>query len=334
MSSDKRLRVGLMGLGQIGRQIYRLAAVSSDLEVVAVADIGKPEVLRYLLETGAEDEFACRLDGNYLETAKFRTRMLQLSAPGDVPWDAFGVDCIIDATGRYRSRGHAEAQLRAGAGRVVFATLPSEDVDRLVIPGINEADASEADRVVSAGSPTTNAFALLLDVVDRALGVEYATMTTVHAYTSDQPVQDYAQSDQRRSRSAAENIIPNSNASPAWVERVMPRFEGRLSGYALNVPVQKGSLLDVNFVLRDAAVDAAAVNDAVRSAAAERPRLIGVADDPIVSSDAIGCAQSLLFDAKATQRAGAHMVKTLAWYETLGHAQRVLDVVRAYAQTG
>ena len=172
MSSDKRLRVGLMGLGQIGRQIYRLAAASSDLEVVAVADIGKPEVLRYLLETGAEDEFACRLDGNYLETAKFRTRMLQLSAPGDVPWDAFGVECIIDATGRHRSRGHAEAQLRAGARRVVLATLPSEDVDRLVIPGINEADVSEADQVVSAGSQTTNAFALLLDVVDRALGVE------------------------------------------------------------------------------------------------------------------------------------------------------------------
>lgn len=323
-----------MGLGQIGRQMYRLAAASSDLEIVAVADIGKPEVLRYLLETGAEGEFACRLDGNYLETAKFRTRMLQLSAPGDVPWDAFGVDCIIDATGRNRARVHADAQLRAGARRVVLATLPLEDADRLVIPGINDADASAADRVVSAGSPTTNAFALLLDVLDRAFGVEYATMTSVHAYTSDQPVQDYAQSDQRRSRSAAENIIPNSNASPAWVERVMPRFAGRLSGYALNVPVQKGSLLDVNFVLRQAKVDAAAVNDAVRAAAAELPRLIGVAEDPIVSSDAIGCEQSLLFDARATQRAGEHMLKTLAWYETLGHAHRVLDVVRAYAQAG
>ena len=323
-----------MGLGQIGRQMYRLAAASSDLEIVAVADIGKPEVLRYLLETGAEGEFACRLDGNYLETAKFRTRMLQLSAPGDVPWDAFGVDCIIDATGRNRARVHADAQLRAGARRVVLATLPLEDADRLVIPGINDADASAADRVVSAGSPTTNAFALLLDVLVRACGVEYATMTCGHADTSDQPVQDYAQSDQRRSRSAAENIIPNSNASPAWVERVMPRFAGRLSGYALNVPVQKGSLLDVNFVLRQAKVDAAAVNDAVRAAAAELPRLIGVAEDPIVSSDAIGCEQSLLFDARATQRAGEHMLKTLAWYETLGHAHRVLDVVRAYAQAG
>ena len=330
--AKSKQRIGLMGLGQMGRQIYRLAAAADDVEIVAVADIGKPQVLQYLLETGAEDGFSCRLEGNHLRGDGFSTRMLQLVAPGDVPWDAFGVDCVIDATSRYRQRAHAEAQLAAGGRRLVYASL-AEQPDRVLIAGINEAEASAADRVVSAGSPTTNAFALLLDVIDRALGVEYATMTTIHAYTSDQPLQDYAQGDQRRSRSAAQNIIPNANASAACIEQLLPRFAGRLSGCALNVPVQHGSLLDLNCVLREVA-DAGRINQVMREAAAARPELIGVAEDPIVSSDVIGCRQSLLFDAQGTQRAGTRMVKTLAWYETLGHACRVLDVVRAYAVRG
>ncbi len=255
-----RHRIGLMGLGQIGRQIFRLAAATDDLEIVAVADIGKPDVLHYLLETGAEDGFICRREGNHLHGETFSTRMLQLVAPGDVPWDAFGVDCVIDATSRYRQREHAAAQLAAGGQRLVYASL-AEQPDRVLIPGINDADASAGDRVVSAGSPTTNALALLLDAIDRAFGVEYAAMTSIHAYTSDQPLQDYAQGDQRRSRSAAQNIIPNVNESAACIEQLLPRFAGRLSGCALNVPVQHGSLLDLNCVLREAA-DSERVNEA------------------------------------------------------------------------
>jgi glyceraldehyde 3-phosphate dehydrogenase len=174
----------------------------------------------------------------------------------------------------------------------------------------------------------------MLDTLDRAFGVEYASMTSIHAYTSDQPLQDYAQADERRSRSAAENIIPNSNESAAWVERLLPRFAGRLSGSALNVPVQLGSLLDVNAVLRAEGVGAEAINDAMRAAAAKAPGLVGVTDDPIVSSDVIGSRHSLLFDTKGTQRSGRRLVKALAWYETLGHACRVLDVARAYAALG
>ena len=329
--ATRPFRIGLMGLGQVGRQIFRLAAAQEDLAIVAVADIGKPEVLRYLLETTASDEFPCRLEGNYLKGAGYEARMLQLVAPGDVPWDAFGVDCVIDATGRYRTREHAERQLAAGGQRVVYATLTSDLPDRLLVHGINEAQADRGDRMISAGSPTTNAFALLLDTLDRAIGVDYAKMTTIHAYTSDQPLQDYASRDARRSRSAAENIIPNANESAIWVERLMPRFAERLTSSALNVPVQHGSLLDVDAVLRLDDVSAQSINSAMRSAAMAQPSLIGVTEDPIVSSDVIGCRQSLLFDCQATARAGKRMVKALAWYETLGHSCRVLDVVRTYA---
>ena len=327
---NEKIRIGIMGLGLIGRHLYHLALESSDAEIVAVADIGKPEILQYLLESDGVEEPTSELRDNYLINEKFRTRMLQLARPGEVPWDVLRVDCVVDATGRYRRRQDMEAHLRAGAGRVILTTLPTEPVDRIVIPGINESSAASADKLISAGSATTNAFALLLHSLDRALGVDYASMTTVHAYSSDQSLQDYAHEDFRRSRSAAQNIIPNNNESARWLEFVLPKFAGKLSGYALNVPVQRGSLLDLNCVMQDGAVTVEQVNEAMRAAAADRPALIGINDDPIVSSDVIGCRQSLLFDTRATIKAGKKIVKVLAWYESLGHACRLLDVVRLY----
>ena len=329
---DGKIRIGIMGLGQIGRQLYHLALEKDDIEILAVADIGKPEIIQYLLQSDGVEEPSCKLQDNFLINEKFRTRMLQLARPEEVPWDVMGVDCVVDATGRYGRRRDIAGHLRAGASRVILASLPAEPIDRIVIPGINEDQASAADKMISAGSATTNAFALLLQTLDQSLGVDYASLTTVHAYSSDQSLQDYAHEDFRRSRSAAENIIPNKNESARWVEMVLPKFSGKLSGYALNVPVQRGSLLDVNCVMRDANVTVDQVNDAMRAAAAVHPDLIGVTDDPIVSSDVIGCRQSLLFDSRATLKAGKKIVKVLAWYESLGHACRVLDVVRRYSR--
>ena len=329
---DGKIQVGIMGLGQIGRQLYQLAAESDDLEIVAVADIGKPEILHYLLKSDMADATRYELRDNYLVNDKFRTRMLQIAKPGDVPWDVFAVDCVIDATSRFRRREYLETHLQAGARRVILTTLPAEPIDRVVIPGINEASAVSADQLISAGSATTNALALILYFLDTKLGIDCASMTTVHAYSSDQSLQDYAHEDFRRSRSAAQNIIPNSNESAQWVQRLLPQFAGKLSGYALNVPVQQGSLLDLNCVMRDSSVTAAQVNEVMLTAANEHPRLIGITDDPIVSSDVIGCRQSLLFDAQATLKAGKNIVKVLAWYESLGHACRVLDVIRHYAK--
>lgn len=329
---DGKIRVGIMGLGQIGRQLYHLALESDDIDIAAVADIGKPDIIEYLLRSEGADGTVCRLENNYLVSTKFRTRMLQLARPEEVPWDVLGIGCVVDATGRYRRRRDIEGHLRAGARRVILATLPSEPIDRIVVPGVNEDRAQPGDRLVSSGSATTNAFALLLQSLDQSLGVECASMTTVHAYSSDQSLQDYAHEDFRRSRSAAENIIPNSNESARWVEMILPKFAGKLSGYALNVPVQRGSLLDVNCVMRDGSVTVDQVNGAMRAAAARYPDMIAVTDDPIVSSDVIGCRQSLLFDARATLKAGKKIVKALAWYESLGHACRVLDVVRQYSK--
>jgi glyceraldehyde 3-phosphate dehydrogenase len=327
---NNTVKIGLMGMGQIGRQLYHLAALSEDLEITAVSDIGAPEVLHYLLSSDSGESTTCELDGNYLVTDRFRTRLMQADRPGEVPWDVFDVDVVIDATNRFRQPEHMQAHLDAGAPRVIISQLPETDIDRLVLMGINNAEIEAQDQMVSAGSATTTALALALMIIDEAFGVESASLTTIHAYTSDQSLQDYAGTEFRRSRSAAQNIIPNTNQSAQWVETVLPQFAGKLSGFALNVPVQKGNLLDLDLVVSDNTATIEAVNDAMRAAVQRWPGQLATTDDPIVSSDVIGNACSLLFDTKGTIKAGQRVFKLLGWYESLGHAARILDVVRLY----
>jgi glyceraldehyde 3-phosphate dehydrogenase len=332
MSEGGPLRVGIMGFGQIGRQIYELAANSADIDVVAIADIGKPEILHYLLESEVAAPRAFELQGNFLVSPRSRARLMQTDLPGEMPWDIFGVDIVIDATGKFRDRSSMAAHLANGAPRVLLRSLPLDHIDRIVIPGINDAAAQAGDRMISAGSPTTTALCLLLHTLAARFEIECGSMTSVHSYTSDQPLQDYAGSDFRRSRSAAKNIIPNSHEASLWLARVLPAFDGRIMTWALNVPVQDGCLLDVTLVMQDAAITAEDINTAMRDAAARHPGIIAVAEDPIVSSDVIGNANSLLFDAPGTLKAGSHIIKTLGWYETRGHAARLLDVARLYAK--
>ncbi len=331
MTKQRPIRVGIMGFGQTGRQIYQLASQSEDVQVVAIADIGKPDILHYLLCSEVDDPKAHRLEGNFLVNDRFRARLVEIDRPAEMPWDIFGVDMVIDSTGKYRDRAYMEDHLRNGANRVVLRTLPTDHIDRIVIPGINESAAAAADTMVSAGSATTSALALLLDSLGARFEIECGSMTTVHAFTSDQALQDYAGSDFRRSRSAAKNIIPNSHEASLWLGQILPQYEGKILTSALNVPVQEGCLLDVNLVLADSSVDVDAINDAMRAAAAAKPGIIGVVEDPIVSSDVIGNPLSLLFDTKGTIKAGGYTIKTLSWYENLGHAARLLDVVRLYA---
>ena len=164
MTTDRPLRLGIMGFGQIGRQIYELASRSKDLEVVAIADVGKPEILHYLLSAEVEEPERHTLQGNFLVNLRSRARLMQIDRPVEMPWDIFDVDAVIDATGKFRTRRHMEEHLGNGARRVVLRTLPVDDIDRIVIPTINGSDIEPGDRMVSGGSPTTTALCLLLHV--------------------------------------------------------------------------------------------------------------------------------------------------------------------------
>ena len=337
---EMAIRIGMRGFGQVGRQIYRLALEDDRYEVVAISDIGRPEILHHLLTKSMAREVPVALEGNYLVGYRHGacrdypqlTRLLPADKPADIPWDALGADLVIDTTARFRSRTALAPHLKNGAQRVILSTLPEGEIDRVVLYGINQESIEACDRIVSAGSASTAAMALALKVIARAGSIEHVTMTSVHAYTSDQSLQDYAGPDYRCSRSGAENIIPNETPAPSWVRRLMPEFEGKISGFALNVPVQAGSLLDMTVSFAAPDVTAGTVNDLFVAAAADEPELIAVTADPIVSSDVKGCSQSLLVDLKGTLKAGSGLIKVLAWHESLGHARRILDLAARYGE--
>ena len=327
-----RIRIGMMGLGHVGRQIYKLAHKDENFEVVAVSDIGRPDILRHLLDKEMGRGGEVQLEHNYLVSSGSRTRLLSAKRPGEIPWDVFEVDFVIDATGRYRSSAELAPHLDSGAGRVVTSMLPNDEIDRVVLFGVNHEQIESEDRIVSAGSASTTATALALKILLARFEIEHASMTSVHAYTSDQSLQDYAAEDYRRSRSGARNIIPNEAPALHWIQKLMPELQGRMTAYALNVPVQIGSMLDITVSLKDHGADIDSVRKLFIEASHAYPELVETTADPIVSSDVRGCGKSLLVDLKGSMPAGSNMLKILAWHESLGHARRILDVIRAYSK--
>lgn len=330
----KKIRLGLMGFGEINRHLYRLCLEDDRIEVVAISDIGRPEILVYLLEAEskrAKGKIDAKLEGNYLVSKNGKARFVKGKAPTDVPWDAFNVDVVVDGTGKYRSREEMAGHLTAGARHVILASLPSNDIDRIVVKGVNEHTIKKSDRLISAGSSTTNATAIMMKILDEAFGVEYAMLTTVHSYTADQPLRDTVGHDFRRSRSAAENIIPNETPTPRWIQEIMPEFKGRIEGTALNVPIPAGSLLDLTLVLRDEKATIEQINKAIEKAAKKIPGILEVIEDPIVSVDVVGNPHSVIYDKQATMRSKGRMVKVLTWYHnTLAMAARIKDIMLAY----
>ena len=224
-----------------------------------------------------------------------------------------------------------QQHIDSGAPRVIISSLPSDEIDRVVIIGVNDGDITTEDRLISAGSSTTHAAALLLAALSTHFDVERAMMTSVHAFTSDQPLQDMAGKDFRRSRSAAENIIPNESPTPRWIGTILPQFAGRFEGMTLNVPVADGSYIDLTFRFTQPGTTVEQINSAMEIEAARIPDILGVTADPIVSSDIIGDTHSVVFDQQATMVTQRGMAKIIGWYDNgWGHAARILDTLKAY----
>ena len=331
----KPLRIGLFGFGRIGRNIFRIGHKDPRFEFVAISDLGDVEAMHYLLMRdsihGAMDD-KITLDGNFLKYNDHSVRLMAGGTPGTVPWDAYNVDAVIDSTGAFRHRDELQPHIDAGAHRVFVTKPPIDDVDRMVIKGLNDGDIRENDKIISTTSATTQVLALMLKVLDDAFGVKQAMMTTIHAYTSDQPLADAVRSDLRRSRSAVENIIPNETWAPNYVSQLMPKFKGKLDGMAMNVPVANGSCIDLTTEMVNMP-DIDSVNAAFKAASGnELKDIIGYTDDPIVSSDAIRSGDTRVFDAPATMIASNKLLKTIAWFDNgWGFASRILELADAYA---
>ncbi|MEV1011564.1 type I glyceraldehyde-3-phosphate dehydrogenase [Streptomyces sp. NPDC049881] len=330
-------RIAINGFGRIGRATLRaLLSRGSDLEVVAVNDLTDPATLAHLLEydsTLGRLPHPVTVEGDTLVTGDRRVRVLAERDPAALPWGDLGVDVVLESTGRFTSADAARAHLTAGAGRVLVSA-PSSGADVTLAYGVNTGAYDPArHRIVSNASCTTNALAPLASVLDDLAGIEHGFMTTVHAYTQEQNLQDGPHRDARRARAAAVNIVPTTTGAAKAIGLVLPGLDGKLSGDSIRVPVPVGSLVELNTaVAREVTRDAVL---AAYRAAADGP-LAGVleyADAPLVSSDITGRPASSVFDSALTRVEGRH-IKVVAWYDNeWGFSHRVVDTLELLAST-
>ena len=330
-----KTRVGLMGFGRIGRNVFRQLDEHPEIEVGAIVDIADPAALVYLLKYDTVfrrfPKPVSLTDGGDLLIDGTTIPMLQAKDPGDVNWADYGVDIVLQATRKHRSAAECAKHLESGAKRVILASTPEnpEDMDTLIM-GVNDDVLDAGDRMVALGSNTANALAPILSLLDEAFGVEQALYTVVHALTNDQRLADVPGEGLRGSRSAAENIIPAETTSPAIVERALPSLAGKLSGMALNVPVADGSNVDLVTILGKEAT-AAGINDLIKQASASST-IVEYCDEPIVSSDIIGNPHSAIYDGLATLVMDGTMVKSIIWFDNgWGYAARALELMEKLA---
>ena len=326
------MKIGINGFGRIGRSVFRILENVEGIDVVAVNDLFDYEALRYLLDydtvMGPFGK-ALKLEDGYLVTDKSKVKLLSERNPADIPWAQLGVDAVVEATGVFRKREQLEQHLAAGAKHVVL-TVPAKDpVDYTVVLGVNDEGLKPEHRIISNASCTTNCLAPMASVLDAAFGIEEGVINTVHAYTNDQRLADVPHTDWRRSRAAAENIIPTSTGAAKAVGEVLPQLKGKLDGIAARVPVPDGSVVDL-FCKLGQKVSVADVHAAVR-AAAESDRLRGIlefSERPIVSSDIIGNSHSSIYDAAFTGVTAGRYLRVLNWYDNeWGYSCRVCDLL-------
>lgn len=328
------VRCAINGFGRIGRTMLRRMLAEGDIKPVAInSDRGTPESIAHLFRYDTvfgrwPGEVA--IDGAAIIINGRRMALISQRDPNLLPWEELGVDVVAEATGRFTQRAAAAGHLRAGARRVLI-TAPAADADVTLVVGVNDHlyDAP-AHRIVSGASCTTNCLAPIAAVLDERFGILGGLVTTIHAYTRDQALVDGTHEDPRRARAAAQNMVPTKTGAAKAIGLVLPRLQDRLVGIAVRVPVCDVSLVDLSVVLdRPASVEE--INDAFRLAAHAGPsgRIIGVCDEPLVSSDFRGDERSCVIDAASTRGGPGNQFKVLAWYDNeWGYAARMVDLIR------
>lgn len=330
--------VGIFGFGRIGRNLFRLLHARDDIRIGAISDLADPEGLAYLLKfdtlLGRFPHEVSAKDGILIVGDRRIPLLTGKNQPAVPRWGELGVDTVLEATSRGRTRAEAEAHLAAGARRVILLAPPLEPPDITVVAGINDDRISPAHRVVSNASSTVHCLTPIAKILHASFGIRRAIFTTVHSYTSAHRLADVPAEDKRRGRAAAENIIPQESRSPGMVVELLPELAGRLTGYAMNVPVSNGSVVDL-VCWHEKPVTAAAINDAVRATAGESrwKDILHFETEPIVSSDIARSPFSATFDSLATMTLQDRVSKTLSWFDSgYGYAHRAVDLVERFAR--
>jgi glyceraldehyde 3-phosphate dehydrogenase len=332
------VKVGINGFGRIGRNLFRAAhAAGSDLEIVAVNDITDTTTLAHLLKY---DSILGRFPGQVeagdevIEVDGSAIKVLAERDPAALPWTDLGVEVVIESTGLFTGRDDAAKHLEAGARKVII-TAPAKDPDVTVALGVNFDHAYDPDshHIISNASCTTNCLAPFAKVINDAVGIERGLMTTIHAYTADQRLQDLPHKDLRRARAAALNLIPTTTGAAKAVGLVLPELDGKLNGIAVRAPVATGSVVDlVCEVSQETTADE--INAAAKDAA-EGPMkgILAYTEDPIVSTDIVTDPHSSIFDAGQTMVIEGRMVKAVAWYDNeWGYSNRCVELAEKVLQ--
>jgi glyceraldehyde 3-phosphate dehydrogenase len=329
------VRVAINGFGRIGRNVFRAAHESgADIEWLAVNDLVDPATIAHLLKYDSTygpfpGEVSASAAGLIVDGREIR--VLAETDPAVLPWGELGVDVVIESTGRFTDRESAGKHLEAGAGKVIISA-PATNPDTTVVLGVNfdEVYDRDAHQVISNASCTTNCLAPVAKVLQDTVGIRHGLMTTIHAYTADQRLQDMPHSDLRRARAAAVNLIPASTGAAKAIGIVIPELNGKLHGFSIRAPVPTGSVVDLTVeVQRETSVEE--INGALKAAAESGPLhgLMLYTEDPIVSSDIVKNPASSIVDSALTAVMDGTMVKVVAWYDNeWGYSHRIVDLVQ------
>lgn len=328
-------KIGINGFGRIGRNVFKLLQASSDFEVVGINDLTNAKTLAHLLKydsvSGVYPGTVSAGDDSIVVDGK-TVKVSAIKNPAEIPWGDLGVEMVLESTGVFRSNEQCRLHIQGGAKKVLLSVPPKDDVDAIVVMGVNDSTLKASDVVVSNASCTTNCLAPVAKVIHEAFGITRGLMTTTHAYTNDQAILDVPHSDLRRARAAAHSIIPTSTGAARAVGEVLPELNGKLDGMAMRVPVIDGSVVDLVAVL-DKSTTKDEVNAAIK-AASEGPLkgILEYTEDPIVSCDVIGNPHSSIFDALSTTVMDGNFLKVISWYDNeWGYSNRCVDLFRKMA---
>ena len=331
---SKKIKMGINGFGRIGRNVFKLALLNKQLDVVGINDLTDPKTLAHLLKYDS-------VHGPSKETITYDDQSLYVNDraipifserhPEALPWKNLDVDVVIESTGIFTTahgeKGGYKSHLKAGAKKVIL-TVPAKDPITTIVLGVNDQDIKPTIDTYSNASCTTNCLAPLAKVLHEAFGIEKGLLNTVHAYTNDQHVLDSPHKDLRRSRAAFESIIPTTTGAARAVGLVIPDLKGKLDGMAMRVPIKDGSVIDLTCQLqKEASIEA--INSLIKQTASTSLKgIVAYTEDPIVSCDIIGNPHSAIFDSQATLSMG-HLIKIVAWYDNeMGYSNRIIDLIQ------
>lgn len=324
-------KIAINGFGRIGRNAFKIAFDRDDLEIIAVNDLTDTKTLAYLLKHDSNYgtyKHEVSSDEENIIVSGHKVRVLAEKEPSKLPWRDLGVDIVIESTGRFTDKEGAEQHLQAGAKRVVISgPTKSDGIDTIVI-GANEDNVSKATPVISNASCTTNSLGAVMAILDSEFGVEKSLLTTVHSYTASQALQDAPSKDLREGRNAAENIVPTTTGAAIAVTMTLPQLKDKFDGLSIRVPTPVVSLSDVTALLKRG-VTVEEVNSVFKKAAAEPyfQGILGVSEEPLVSSDYIGDSHSGIVDLLLTKVVDGNLVKVMVWYDNeWGYSNRLVEL--------